>query len=436
MKIRSKVLGAAAAMAVTTVALSGCAGFGGGGSDAGSGLKGTITFTTWASPAEQKSFQSLIKTFESEHKGATVKLNVVPYANMFSGIDSALSAGNAPDVWRVDYPDLGVYSSQDQLLSLDGDFSKSEADNFNPALWEAVKYDGKVYGVPQEVDVSALLVNTDMVKAAGLDPSTFPKTQADAWTWEQFADVVKKLRTALPANQYPFVYNWQQGGAFRWLSWLFQADGSIIGTDGKTPEIDSAAGTKALDFTKSFFTNKWVPPQSSVKSNTYADSLFENKTAAMAFLGSFEVADIQSLAKFNWTAIPMPKDKRAATDLGGNALVATKTTKNPALSRAFLKYMVSEGAMKAFTAATNELPTLKTLSGDAVKFAVRPDVMPVFVDQAATIQPSDVKQITSPAMSTISTALQNQLDAAFVSGQSTSTTLSNLSSAVKQATSK
>ena len=439
MKLSNKrVIGGVAMLAAGALALSGCAGFGGGGSDDdggddGGGLTGTLTFTTWASESEQLAFEDLITEFEADHEGAEVELNVVPYDQMFSNIDAQLSSGDAPDIFRVDYGNLGVYSSQDQLLDLTSYFSDDEVADFVPAMWEAVSFDGKPYGVPHQTDVSAVLVNLDMLESVGFDTSTLPTTQADAWTWEEFADVAAELRASLPADKYPFVYNWQLGGAPRWLSWLFQAGGSFLDEDGTTPTIDSAEGEKALDFTKSFFENNWVPPTSSTKATTYADSLFAEQTTAMAFIGSFLVPDMDYFNEFEWASIPMPRDERGATDLGGNALVATKTTDNPELAAEFLKFMVSADAMSAFCAATNELPTRTDLSGDAIEFVVRPDVMPVFVEQATTIEPQDVKQLTSPAMAAINVALQDQLEAAFVGGQSTADTLANLTAAIQEA---
>ncbi|MRX44756.1 extracellular solute-binding protein [Agromyces sp. Q22] len=422
------MLGAAAVVTAGSLVLTGCAGFGGGGEEGGDQA---LTFTTWGSEAEEASFTELIDQFEAEHDGAEVKLNVVPYDQMFSNIDAQLSSGDAPDLFRVDYGNLGVYSSQGQLLDLSPYFDNAEVDEFVPAMWEAVSYEGVPYGVPHQTDVSAVLVNTAMVEQAGIDPSTLPQTQEDAWTWQEFADVAEQLRASLPADKYPFVYNWQLGGAPRWLSWLFQADGTFL--DGSTATIDSAEGEQALDFTKSFFENDWVPPTSSTKGTVYADSLFTEGTAAMAFIGSFLVPDVDYLAEFEWTAIPMPRDVRGATDLGGNALVATKDTDNPDLAAEFLKFMTSADAMSLFCANTNELPTRLDLEGDAVQFVIRPDVMPVFVDQAATIEPSDVKQLTSPAMAAVNTALQDQLEAAFIGGQSTADTLSNLSAAIEEA---
>lgn len=441
--IKKRALGLASVISAGSLLLAGCAGFGGGTSNtsassstSGSAATGEITFTTWGSESEEAQFKSLITKFEAANPGMTVKLNVVPYDQMFSNIDAQLSSGDAPDVFRVDYGTQGVYSSQDQLLDLTPYFTAEEVGQFNPAMWQAVSFGGKPYGVPHQTDVSAVLVNTKMVKDAGLDPTTFPKTQADAWTWEQFADVATKLRAGLPEKKYPFVYNWQQYGSLRWLSWVFEANGRVLNDTLDGSAIDSEAGKKALDFTKSFYEKQWVPKNSSPKSTVYADSMFNEGTAAMVFAGSFLVPDIDKAAKFDWTAIPMPKDARGATDLGGNALVATKTSKNPAVAAAFLKYMVSKDAMSAFCAATNELPTRTDLAGSAVTFAVRPDVMPVFVDQASTIQPSDVQQLTAPSMSAVNTALQDELDAAFIGGQSTADTLKKLTDKINAAAKK
>lgn len=426
-----RIAGHIALGATALLLLSGCAGFGGGSSGEGGDADTTLSFTTWASESEQAALEELVGQFEQE-AGATVELNVVPYEQMFSNIDAQLASGEAPDIFRVDYGNLGVYSSQEQLLDLSSYFSAEESGAFTPAMWEAVSYEGVPYGVPHQTDVSALLVNLDMLEAAGIDTASLPTSQDDAWTWDEFGEVAAQLREALPAEQYPFVVNWQQGGAARWLSWLFQAGGSFLAEDG-TPTIDSPEGAAALDFTRSFYEDEWVPPASTPTGTVYADSLFAEQTTAMAFVGSFLVPDMDYFNEFEWTALPMPVDQRGATDLGGNALVATAGTDSPDLAAEFLRFMVSEEAMAAFCGATNELPTLTALEGDAVEFAIRPDLMPVFVDQATTIQPDDVRQLTSPAMAEISVALRDQLEAAFVEGQSTEETLANLDAAIAEA---
>jgi multiple sugar transport system substrate-binding protein len=428
---RRTLLASAGAVGVGTL-LASCAGFTGQSSTQSSGgsKSGTITFTTWASDEEKAAYQKLISQFEASHKGVTVKANFVPYEQMFTNIDAQLSAGNAPDVFRAGYGQIGGYAQQGQLLDLSSYFSSSESGAFIPAFWEAVKYDGKPYGVPQETDTSAIVYNKSMMSDAGY--TTFPDSLDNAWSWEEFSAILSTLRGKLPAAKYPFVDNWQQYGSPRWLTWLFNAGGRLLSEDLKSSAIQSAAGTKALDYTKEFFTKKYVPANSSTKSNAYADTTWLAGTTAMVSAGNFLLPEFVS-AKFEWGVTYLPKDVRGADDLGGNALVGTASTKNKDLTAEFLKWMVSADAMSTFCGTALELPTLQSLVGKDLGWKVQEGAMPVFVNQATTITADDVKQLSVPASAAITTVLTNQLEAAFRGGQSTSATLANIAAGVNKA---
>ena len=425
---RRTFLGAAGAFAATGL-LAGCAGFSKPASSTGAD---ELSFTTWGSEAEEAGFRASIAAFEKANPGASVTLNLVPYEQMFENIDAQLQSGTAPDVFRVDYGNLGVYSSQDQLLDLSSYFDDAAADAFIPAFWRAVQFDGTPFGVPHQTDTSAVLYNRAAFEAAGI--TSVPDTLESAWTWQEFEQVAQQLRDQLPADRYPFAYNWQQAGVTRWLSWLFQAGGRYLEDDLKTPAIDSPEGRAALDFTKSFFTKNFVPANSSVKSSTYASDSFYSETSAMLFAGNFLLPDVDSLAEFEWGATYMPRNVRGASDLGGNALVATASTEKADLAAEFLAFMVSEDQMRNFCAATTELPTLQSLVGTDIEFATRPDVMPLFVEQATTIEESDVAQLASPNMAAINTVLSDQLELAFTQGQSTEETLAKISEGIAAAT--
>ena len=221
-------------------------------------LSGTINFAFWGgSTGETAGFANAKQKFEAANPGTTINLKVVPYDGFFAGIDRGIQAGNAPDVFRVDYTTFGKYASKDTLLDLTSAFSAPEAAAFFPALWQAVQYNGKVYGVPHQTDTSCIVYNKAALANAGI--TSVPDKLDSAWTWEEFGQVADKLRASLPANQFPFAYNWTAAGAFRWLSWLYQAGGTLLSPDLTKAAIPSDAATKAMDFTKSFFDKKWTP---------------------------------------------------------------------------------------------------------------------------------------------------------------------------------
>jgi multiple sugar transport system substrate-binding protein len=395
---------------------------------------GELSFAFWGgSTGETAGFQNAKDKFEAANPGAKITLKTVPYDGFFAGIDRGLQSGTAPDVFRVDYTTIGKYSSKDVLLDMTPYFTDDEVAAFLPALWEGIKFSGVPYGVPHQTDTSCIVYDKNLLAAAGI--TTVPDSLDNAWTWEEFADVATKLRSSLPATKFPFAYNWTQAGAYRWLSWHYEAGGTVLNEDLTASAFKSDAATKSVDFTKSFFQNKWVPDTNTVKTSKYSDDFFRSELVAMTFVGDFLVpalADPKSGYKGEWAATYLPRDKGAAADLGGNAIVARKDTKNPDLAAAFLKFLVAEEQMKYFCEQAIELPTLKSLATADLQYAARPDVVKVCAEQASTISDQIVRESTVSAFNTINTSLQDQLEQAFT-GTDTAKVVDGIDTAINQA---
>ena len=397
-------------------------------------VKGDLTFSFWGgSTGETKGFTYVRDQFEKANPGTTVTLKIVPYDGFFSGIDRGIQAGNAPDIFRVDYTTIGKYSGKDVLLDLTPYFDTAEISAFLPALWEGIKYNGKPYGVPHQTDTTCVVYSKSAFSTAGI--TSVPTKLADAWTWDEFSAVATKLRASLPDKKFPFAYDWTQAGAFRWLSWLYQAGGTLLTPDLKKVALPSDAATAAMNYTKSFFTNKWTPDSNTIKTSQYSDNFFLSQVVPVSFVGDFlvpELADPKAGYPGEWGATFMPQNKAAASDLGGNAIVARKDTKNPDLAAAFLKFLVSEDMMKYFCEQAIELPTLKSLASANLNYVFRPDVVKICAEQASTISDTIVKESTVAGFATINTVLQDQLELAF-HGKSTPDTLSGIASGVSKA---
>ena len=398
-------------------------------------VKGTLTFAFWGgSDGETAGFTYAKKKFEAANPGTTITLKILPYSGFFQGIDRGITSGTAPDVFRVDYTTINKYSAKGVLLDIAPYFSASESAAFLPALWEAVKYKGIAYGVPHQTDTTAIVFNKAAFATAGI--TSVPDKLSDAWSWEEFSTVASKLRKTLPDSKYPFAYNWTAAGAYRWSSFLYQSGGSLFTADLKKAAIPSAAATKAIDFTKGFFDKKWVPANNTVKTTVYSDNFVLNQTVPMTFIGDFSLPGLTDPKDgYNggeWGTTFMPQDKSAASDLGGNAIVARKDTKNPELAAAFLKFLVSEDSMKYFCEQAMELPTLTSLANAKLDYVSRPDSMKIFTEQAATISSLVVKESTIASFATINTVLQDQLELAF-QGKSSSATISAIAGGITSA---
>lgn len=176
-----------------------------------------------------------------------------------------------------------------------------------------------------------------------------------------------------------------------------------------------------------------MPPNNSIKSATYASDSWYAQTVPMVFGGAFMLPDAQSTLDFEWAATYPPRNVRSASDFGGNALVATAETAQPELAAAFLDFVTGADPMRQFCEGASLLPTRQDLVTNGIEFVVRPELSPIFLDQAGAVLPEDSGQVASPNMSAIITVLQDELENAFVGEQETAQTLAALADGIAEA---
>jgi multiple sugar transport system substrate-binding protein len=380
-----------------------------------------LLVTHWAASAERPAFAALAEGFTAE-TGIPVELQQVPFSQQLTTVDTGLRAGQPPDVFRVTYSDAGFYRAAGVLATLPGDLSPA----FGPAFRSAVSDDAGVFGVPHHTDTSMLVVDRSATDAAGIGP--LPAEPSQAWSWEEFADVARRVAAVRP-DGYAVAVNWQDAGAYRWLNWLDQAGGRLL-----VPGLDAAVAPDdpgvraALAFTRSLFREGLVPPGGSTAGQD-ADQLFSTGTVAMAFLGNFLVPDLDAL-DVPWEPVPLPRDARASADLGGNALVATAGPRQEQALR-FLEYCTAPEQMAAFCAAAFALPTRDDVPVPA--WPVRQAEMARYTAQSADIRPELVEQVTVPAATAVNLALVDELDRAFLGDDPDEVVAADLVGAVDRA---
>ncbi len=305
---------------------------------------------------------------------------------------------------------------------------KGYSNDFNQAIWKSVTYEGKPYAMPQHTDTMAIFYNVNMFKKAGIE---VPKNLNESWTWDEFMNLSRKIKKSGVAK-YPFAMAWQNS-AYRWMWFLFQRGGQLLTDDLKKPMINNAAGIETISWNQSWFKENLVPPSTSIKSNETVESLFANKTISMMLDGDWLIPYLKDNMKDPWNVTYMVKDKQMASDLGGNAIAATKSTKNPELAADFLKFLGSPEQMKQFCETVQFIPVRKKLVQQGLDYKLRPDAMEVFVKQSTTVPQQMAQEQTIPKFSAVDQVLADQLEAAFKTGQSAKATAKNISSGIEQA---
>ena len=187
--MRQRRLRIVAATAVAAlIALAGCSSNSGTpGSSGGAGGPAEITF--WQSqfePYQQKWFKTYVDKFNASQSEVKVKYQVVPGDTWQQKLKAAQAAGTQPDVATTNYGGIPAGVANGQFAELDGLLPDKAWSDIKSNVGGFVQVGGKHYAYPMLVEPSTVLYyRTDLVKAAGLDPATPPKTWDELLTWAE-----------------------------------------------------------------------------------------------------------------------------------------------------------------------------------------------------------------------------------------------------------
>ncbi|TXK19389.1 ABC transporter substrate-binding protein [Homoserinibacter sp. GY 40078] len=177
--MRTHRLVAATIVAALGVSLAGCSA-----GDTADGEPVTIQFWAWA-----PGMDVAVEQFNSTHPDIQVE-----YTDAGGGNDSsaklitAVRAGNAPDAALIEYtalPRMIIAGVAEDMTEYVGDVQ----DAFTEGTWQQTTFDGKVYGVPQDVGPMAFVYRDDIFSKYGLDAPA---------TWDDFRSAAETLKVEDP----------------------------------------------------------------------------------------------------------------------------------------------------------------------------------------------------------------------------------------------
>ena len=163
----------------------------GGGSSSSKEDQTTIKYYSFsATPDYEDQLNEMVDSFEKENKDIKVDVELVPFNDYFTKLQTLMAGDQAPDVFELNYENFVSYAEKGALLDLgkyiedDKDFDSSE---LNKEAFEAYQYDGKQYGMVESFSNVVTFYNKDLFDEAGIDYPT------KDWTWSDEVAAAKKL---------------------------------------------------------------------------------------------------------------------------------------------------------------------------------------------------------------------------------------------------
>jgi len=279
---------------------------GGGEAAAPSGETVEIRYGLWDS-AQQPAYEACAAAFQKEHPNIKIKIEQSGWGDYWSGLQTGMVAGNAPDVFTNHLAKYPEFAAKSQIVDIQPlvERDKVPTDIYIGDLAELWTREGKRYGLPKDWDTVAIFYNKKMLADAGIDPKVM-----EDWTWNPqdggtFEETIAKLTIDENGNnglspdfdktkvkQYGFIHQGQGGGngQTQW-SFLSASNGFKYQDElwGTKFHYDDPKLAEAIQWYADLWLKKGYSPSFPDVSSLGGQAVFQSGKGAMTTDGSWNI---------------------------------------------------------------------------------------------------------------------------------------------------
>ncbi|MEW5960765.1 MAG: sugar ABC transporter substrate-binding protein [Chloroflexota bacterium] len=287
----------------------------GGEAAASSGEVVEIRYGLWDS-AQQPPYEACAAEFQKQHPNIKIKFEQSGWDDYWSGLQTSMVAGNAPDVFTNHLAKYPEFAQKGQIVDIQPlvERDKAPTDIYIGDLADLWTRDGKRYGLPKDWDTIAVFYNKKMLADAGIDPKIM-----ETWTWSPqdggtFEETIAKLTLDENGNnglspdfdktkvkQYGFI---PQGsgtayGQTEWSHWAvsngFKFQDELWGTKYY---YDDPKFAETIQWYADLWLKKGYSPTFPEVKSLRGDALFQAGKGAMTTQGSWMIKNYVENSNF------------------------------------------------------------------------------------------------------------------------------------------
>jgi raffinose/stachyose/melibiose transport system substrate-binding protein len=353
-----KILAGAALAVAGTLALGGCAG-GGGGQNA----DGSVTLTLWHNSTTgdgKKYWEDTAAAFEAANPGVTVEIQAVQNEEMDGKLQTALNAGDAPDLFMArGGGKLADIVAAGQVMDLTDKISSDAKSALGTSL-NAFEVDGKNYGMPVAVLPSGIFTAQDLLTAAGVTEA--PATISDLEAADAKIRATGVAPIAVGAKDAWPAAHWYYNFALRACS------KDVLDEAAQSRSFDDPcwlqAGENLESFLKTQPFNEGFLTTAAQQGAGSSAGLLANHQAAMELMGAWNPGVIASLtpdekplADLGWFPFPeVPGGKGEKGAIMGGVDGYSCWVNAPAQCTDFLNFLVNKENQENYAKAFQTIP--------------------------------------------------------------------------------
>lgn len=314
--------------------------------------KVSLVYGVW-DKNQEPIMQELAKKFTEKNPNIEVKVQLTPYKQYWTKLETEAQGGNLPDVFWMNGPNIIKYADAGMLMPIDDKLKSSDLklEDYPKSLIDLYNVKGKQYGIPKDWDTTAVWYNKEIFDKAGV---AYPKAD---WTWEDLRNISKKL-TDKSKGIYGIaaMQDDQQG----FYNTMLQAGGFVISEDKKKSGFDDPGSIQGIQCWIDLMKDGSSPTAEQMLETSPSD-LFQSGKVAMIYQGSWMIPQFMKneLIKDKIDIAPMPKIKKSSSVIHGLSNVISAKTKNANQAWEFVKFLASKEANEIVAKSGVVIPAYK-----------------------------------------------------------------------------
>lgn len=310
----------------------------------------------------------------------------IPNSDYNTKLTAMAASNDMPDTGYMT-GDLGdTWAKQDKFVNLFNMFDKDKEikrDDFLDTIWYKQSANN-AWGISTAGEAFGLFYRKDILEKAGI--ATPPVKAEEAWTWDQFVEIAKKLtidkngKNAADPDFNPKAIK-QYGVTFEtWNepinNFIYSNGGDWLSKDGKEFTLNKPEAVEAIQRLADLINVYHVAPSPlAAKSLPAMNIALQSGITAMAIGGQWMNLDLGN-AKVNYDIGVLPKMKTSLTVGLSGATVLFKDSKHPEEAWMLFKWMSNpEGAIELYSSGL-WMPTMKEWYTDPALVAKWVDANP------------------------------------------------------------
>ncbi len=318
--------------------------------DAKTDEKIKITYALWGGEDEAKSTQETIDVFNDSQDRIEVEAIPIPWETYMEKLNTMATAGELPDTAIMSEAAVIQWAQQGMLLDLSEMYGEGDA---KPLDSLAFRYEGQPVAYSVANETLLMYYNKEMFDKAGV---AYPPTDAgEAWTWDEFVEVAKKLTLDSNGNTpndegFDKDNIVQYGCMIENLTWQLEvwclSNGSgFYSTDGSEVTINDPAAIEAIQQIADLYLVHHVAPLSTGLTDDGVQRSVVAGTCAMTTNGAWNIGTCLASARdegLNYGVAILPYMEKKVTINTGGPNVVFSQTKYPEEAMEFVKWYSKE----------------------------------------------------------------------------------------------